>query len=219
VTTHPVASVRRGLIGVALIAATIGFGALAQEPDQPRTTVVPAAAASTLSAGSSGKSDAVQPVPVVDLERFLGEWYEIARIPAWFQNRCVRDTTARYQLRNDGRITVINRCVTRNGRIDQAQGLARVLDPTSQSRLKVSFVSLLGWRPFWGDYWIIGLDPEYRWLAVGDPGRQYGWILSRSSTLAPVQLEAAFQAMERNGYARDRFRLTPQNAGALLEGP
>jgi apolipoprotein D and lipocalin family protein len=152
---------------------------------------------------------AVQPVPAVDLERFLGSWYEIARIPAWFQNRCVKDTTALYQLRTDGKITVTNRCITRKGDIDQAVGLARVLDPATKARLQVSFVSLLGWRPFWGDYWIIGLDPEYRWLVVGDPRRQYGWILSRTSVMEPALLEAAFQSLERNGYGRGRFVLTP----------
>lgn len=153
---------------------------------------------------------AVQPVAAVDLERFVGPWFEIARIPAWFQNRCARDTTARYQRRSDGRITVINRCLTRGGKVDEAEGLARVLDPTTNARLQVSFVSLLGWRPFWGDYWIIGIDPDYRWLVVGDPRRQYGWILSRSASLEPAQLEAALQALERNGYSRERFVFTPQ---------
>ena len=153
---------------------------------------------------------AVQPVAAVDLERFVGPRFEIARIPAWFQNRCARDTTARYQRRSDGRITVINRCLTRGGKVDEAEGLARVLDPTSNARLQVSFVSLLGWRPFWGDYWIIGIDPDYRWLVVGDPRRQYGWILSRSASLEPAQLEAALQALERNGYSRERFVFTPQ---------
>jgi len=154
----------------------------------------------------------VQTVAAVDLDRFLGSWFEMARIPAWFQNRCVKETTARYQLRGDGRITVINRCLTRRGNIDQAEGLARVLDPATRTRLQVSFVSLLGWRPFWGDYWIIGLDPDYRWLAVGDPKRQYGWILSRSPVLEPTLLEAAFQSLERNGYSRERFVLTPQGS-------
>jgi apolipoprotein D and lipocalin family protein len=160
---------------------------------------------------------AVQPVAAVDLEpvdleRFVGSWFEIARIPAWFQNRCARDTTARYQRRNDGRITVINRCLTRGGNVDEAEGLARVVDPATNARLQVSFVSLLGWRPFWGDYWILGIDPDYRWLAVGDPRRQYGWILSRSAALEPNQLEAAYLSLERNGYARGRFVLTPQGA-------
>jgi len=188
------------LIAIALITATLHSLALTQARGQP-----------PLSPSPPATTHAVQPVAAVDVERFLGSWFEIARIPAWFQNRCVKGTTALYQLRRDGRITVINRCVTRRGDIDQAKGLARVLDPTTTTRLQVSFVSLLGWRPFWGDYWIIGLDPDYRWLVVGDPKRRYGWILSRSSVLEPALLEAAFLSLQSNGYARERFVLTPQS--------
>lgn len=163
----------------------------------------------TPAAHGAAAAASVQPVPAVDLNRFLGSWYEVARIPAWFQNRCVKDTTASYQLRSDGKISVTNRCLTGKGQIDQAVGLARVLDPTTKAQLQVSFVSLLGWRPFWGDYWVIGLDPDYRWLVVGDPKRQYGWILSRNRVIEPALLEAAFQSLERNGYSRARFVLTP----------
>jgi apolipoprotein D and lipocalin family protein len=201
VKTKPAVARHRRLIGLVLITASLSAPAMAWGPGVSAQTTSPAADGITVAA--------VQPVPAVDLERFLGSWYEIARIPAWFQNRCVKDTTALYQLRTDGKITVTNRCITRKGDIDQAVGLARVLDPATKARLQVSFVSLLGWRPFWGDYWIIGLDPEYRWLVVGDPRRQYGWILSRTSVMEPALLEAAFQSLERNGYGRGRFVLTP----------
>jgi apolipoprotein D and lipocalin family protein len=201
VKTKPAVARHRRLIGLVLITASLSAPAMAWGPGVSAQTTSPAADGITVAA--------VQPVPAVDLERFLGSWYEIARIPAWFQNRCVKDTTALYQLRTDGKITVTNRCITRKGDIDQAVGLARVLDPATKARLQVSFVSLLGWRPFWGDYWIIGLDPEYRWLVVGDPRRQYGWILSRTSIMEPALLEAAFQSLERNGYGRGRFVLTP----------
>lgn len=201
VKTKPAVARHRRLIGLVLITASLSGPAMVWGPGVSAQTTSPAADGITVAA--------VQPVPAVDLERFLGSWYEIARIPAWFQNRCVKDTTALYQLRTDGKITVTNRCITRKGDIDQAVGLARVLDPATKARLQVSFVSLLGWRPFWGDYWIIGLDPEYRWLVVGDPRRQYGWILSRTSVMEPALLEAAFQSLERNGYGRGRFVLTP----------
>ena len=210
-------AMRRFLIGIALITAGLDVGALAREPDVSTPATHPTGEVVTVPSEASGAAGAVQAVPAIDLERFLGEWYEIARIPAWFQNRCFKDTTARYQLRDDGRITVTNRCITRKGQLDQANGLARVLDPASKSQLKVSFVSLLGWRPFWGDYWIIGLDPEYRWLVVGDPKRQYGWILSRNPVMEPELLEAAFQTLERNGYTRERFVLTPQSTCTEIE--
>lgn len=201
VKTKPAVARHRRLIGLVLITASLSGPTMAWGPGVSAQTTSPAADGITVAA--------VQPVPAVDLERFLGSWYEIARIPAWFQNRCVKDTTALYQLRTDGKITVTNRCITRKGDIDQAVGLARVLDPATKARLQVSFVSLLGWRPFWGDYWIIGLDPDYRWLVVGDPRRQYGWILSRTSVMEPALLEAAFQSLERNGYGRGRFVFTP----------
>ena len=153
----------------------------------------------------------VMPVVSVDLQRYEGLWYEIARIPAWFQSSCVRDSTARYQQRPDGRLTVINQCLRRNGSVDRATGLARVVDPASNARLQVSFVSFLGWRPFWGDYWILGLGPEYRWAVVGDPSRRYGWILSRTPVLAPASLAEAFAVLERNGYRPGSFVLTPQS--------
>lgn len=194
------------LIAIALMTATLHPPALAQTQTQTQTHGEP-----SLTQLPPSVTRDVQPVAAMDVERFLGSWHEIARIPAWFQNRCVKDTTASYQLRRDGKISVINRCVTRSGEIDQAKGLARVLHPGTTTRLQVSFVSLLGWRPFWGDYWIIGLDPDYRWLVVGDPKRQYGWILSRSSVLEPALLEDALLSLERNGYTRERFVLTPQS--------
>ena len=205
----PAVALRRRLIELALITAGLVAQTMAMGPSTNAQTTSPAADVITVASESTADSGAVKPVPALDLERFLGPWYEIARIPAWFQNRCVKDTTAHYQLRTDGKITVTNRCITGKGHIDQAVGLARVLDPVTNARLQVSFVSLLGWRPFWGDYWVIGLDPEYRWLVVGDPRRQYGWILSRNPVMEPALLEAAFQTLERNGYLRGRFVLTP----------
>jgi apolipoprotein D and lipocalin family protein len=158
----------------------------------------------------------VTPVAALDLERYQGLWYEIARVPAWFQSRCEGQTTAQYQRRDDGRITVVNRCIQRNGKVDQARGIARVVDRSTNSRLQVSFVSVLGWRPFWGDYWVLALDPDYRWAVIGDPRRRYGWILSRSPQMDAATLNLCFQALERNGYKRTSFVLTPQSP---VDGP
>jgi apolipoprotein D and lipocalin family protein len=146
------------------------------------------------------------PVSRVDLNRYAGLWHEIARVPNRFQRQCVRDSLAVYTLRSDGRISVLNQCFKRNGRVDQARGVARVADPASQARLKVSLVSLLGWRPFWGDYWIIGLDPDYRWAIVGEPRRRFGWILSRSRSLDSSTLERIDAILEGNGYLPSQFQ-------------
>ncbi|GAB4314628.1 MAG: lipocalin family protein [Candidatus Sumerlaeia bacterium] len=122
------------------------------------------------------------PPPVelyVDLDRYAGHWYEIARYPNRFERGCV-GVTADYTLREDGRLTVVNQCWkgSFSGKRRRVRGLARVVDTESNSRLKVSF-----FRPFWGDYWIVMLDPDYQWAVVSDPNRKYLWILSRHKTM------------------------------------
>lgn len=151
----------------------------------------------------------VTPVGRVDLERYAGLWYEIAKIPNRFQKQCARGTTAEYTLREDGRIDVVNRCIKDNGEWDEAKGVAKIEGTDSNAKLKVSFVSFIGWRPFWGDYWIIGLDEDYRWAVVGTPNRNYGWVLSRKPAIDDVTLETIFEILERNGYVRDQFEMSP----------
>jgi apolipoprotein D and lipocalin family protein len=151
----------------------------------------------------------VTPVSSVDLERYAGLWHEIAKIPNRFQKQCARGTTAEYTLRDDGRIDVVNRCLREDGRPDEAKGVARIVDEETRAKLEVSFVSFLGWRPFWGDYWVIGLDEDYRWAIVGTPDRKYGWILARSPSLEDDELEEIFAILERNGYERSAFELDP----------
>ncbi len=153
-------------------------------------------------------SSPVTTVEFVDLSRYTGLWYEVAKIPNRFQKQCARGTTAEYALREDGRITVVNRCVKQDGDVDEAAGEARIVDTASNARLEVSFVSFLGWRPFWGDYWVLGLDPDYQWAAIGDPERKYGWILARTPTLDAVILREVFTILERNGYRRDMFEMS-----------
>jgi apolipoprotein D and lipocalin family protein len=149
-------------------------------------------------------------VAAVDLERYVGLWYEIAKIPNRFQKQCARGTTAQYSLREDGRITVVNRCFKRDGRADEARGVAKIVDTATNAKLEVSFVSFLGWRPFWGDYWIIGLDEDYRWAVIGTPDRKFGWVLSRTPSLAEDTMEKVFAILERNGYDRDAFETSTQ---------
>src|SRR4029078_10863291 len=100
----------------------------------------------------------VRTVPFVDLERYAGDWFEIARIENRFQRRCVGDVRASYSRRPDGRLDVVNRCRTADGEID-APGIARIVDEQTFARLKVRFApAWLSWLPLvWGDYWIIGL--------------------------------------------------------------
>ncbi|PJA74365.1 hypothetical protein CO151_09935 [bacterium CG_4_9_14_3_um_filter_65_15] len=160
----------------------------------------------------------VTAVSHVDLSRYTGLWHEIARTPNRFQKGCVRGTTAEYTLLDNGRIRVVNRCVNNKGQIDEAVGEARIVDTAGNAKLEVSFVIFLGWRPFWGDYRVLGLDPDYRWAAIGDPQRKYGWILARKPVLDPGTLDEIFLIFERNGYGRERFQASRPWPGSHRAG-
>ena len=144
----------------------------------------------------------------VDLKKYSGLWYEIAKIPNSFQDQCVYGTTAKYKINEDGEIEVINKCYDEEGNPDIAEGVAQVVDKKTKAKLEVSFVSFLGIRPFWGDYWIIGLDNNYNWAVVGTPNRKYGWILSRTSTLPDETMQTIFSILKKNGYNPDDFEMT-----------
>ena len=144
----------------------------------------------------------------VDLKKYIGLWYEIAKIPNSFQEQCAYGTTAEYKLLEDGNIQVINKCYTKDGEADVAEGLAKVVDKTTNSKLEVSFFSILGFRPFWGDYWIIGLADNYQWAVVGSPNRKYGWILSRTPTLPDETMNKIFSILKEQYYNPDEFEMT-----------
>ena len=139
-------------------------------------------------------------VSYVDLDRYLGTWYEIARIPNWFQDRCVGNVTADYSRLDTGNLAVVNSCVQSDGQVDAARGVARVVDDASNSKLEVSFFSLFGWQLFWGDYWILGLGDDYEYAVVGMPSRKYAWILARTRQL-PAELRGRIDKLLRDaGY-------------------
>lgn len=146
----------------------------------------------------------------VDIKKYTGLWYEIAKIPNRFQKQCISGTTAQYTLREDGRIDVVNSCIEADGSIDRAEGLARIVDKKTNAKLEVSFFSILGWRPVWGDYWIIGLDENYQWVVVGTPNRKYGWILSRTPQLDNKKNEELFQILKDQGYDPSDFEMSKQ---------
>ena len=147
----------------------------------------------------------------VDLKKYAGLWYEIAKIPNSFQDQCAYGTTAEYKIDEDGDIVVTNKCYDEDGEPDIAEGVAKVVDNKTSAKLEVSFVSFLGIRPFWGDYWIIGLDANYKWAVVGTPNRKYGWILSRTPSLPDETIKAIYDILKSNGYNPDDFEKTMQN--------
>lgn len=152
----------------------------------------------------------VTTVDSVDLNKYTGTWYEIAKIPNFFQDHCVKNTTANYKIDEDGDIVVLNSCIDEDGEVDDAEGLAKIVDKKSNSKLEVSFVSFLGIRPFWGDYWILGLSDDYSYVVIGTPSRKYGWILSRTPKMNDEDLETCFKIFEKNGYDRTKFEISVQ---------
>lgn len=149
-------------------------------------------------------------VDYVDLNKYAGLWYEIAKIPNSFQDHCVKGTTAKYTLTKDGEIEVINSCIDEDGEVDDADGVARIVDKKTNAKLEVSFVSFLGWRPFWGDYWVIGLDKDYKWAIVGTPSRKYGWVLNRTPKLEQTTLDEIFSIIKNQGYNPKDFEMSKQ---------
>jgi apolipoprotein D and lipocalin family protein len=148
----------------------------------------------------------VQTVAQVDISRYLGKWYEIARYPRFFQKQCVSDVSAQYVPRQDGKVEVTNRCRKRDGSIDEARGVAEVVDGSNNTKLEVTFMP-----PFSGDYWIIGLDKEYRWSIVASPNRRSLWILSRTPNLDKPELDKALRIISTQGFALDKLQYTSQD--------
>jgi apolipoprotein D and lipocalin family protein len=163
-----------------------------------------------------------EPLPTVasvDLPRYVGTWYEIGRLPNVFQRQCLSDTTAQYTARPDGNIDVTNRCRTAgkgDSEWETARGMARIIDPVSKAKLQVSFLpQALRWLPIgWGDYWVLELDPDYRWVMVGEPGLRYLWVLSRTPALPPGTLESLLARARALGFPVEQMLLTSQSAAA-----
>lgn len=153
-------------------------------------------------AACTGPSAPLRTVERVDLERYAGTWYEIASFPTRFQRGCT-GTTATYGLRDDGRVSVRNRCV-RDGGESSIEGVAWATDE-SNARLRVRFF----W-PFAGDYQVIALDPGYRWAVVGHPGRDSLWILSRTPRIEDALYRELVARAEAQGFEVARLVRTPQ---------
>jgi len=166
---------------------------------------------------TSQPEQTVRVVDSVSLERYVGLWYEIAKIPNRFQKKCAGGATAFYDLREDGKVDIINRCYDKNEHLVEAKGIAKIVDTRSNAKLKVSFVRFLGTNLFWGDYWIIGLGADYEYAIVGTPNRKYGWILGRSKVLADTTISEIFSLLRQQGYNPDAFQMTAQSEESKLD--
>ena len=157
-------------------------------------------------AGAAKSDSPLTVVDVVDLNRYLGMWYEIASYPSWFQKGCT-GSTAEYSLLSDGKIQVINRCHkdSLEGPLKVSKGKAEVVDPATNAKLQVWFF----W-PFKGNYWIIDLSPDYQWVVVGEPSRKYLWILSRTPTMDEAVYQEILERLPQKGYDPAGLRKTAQ---------
>ncbi len=174
------------------VSRILGLGLLALLP-----RVLPAA-----SWGSTPTNE-LKVVESLDLSRYAGQWFEVARLPNLFQRQCASDTSATYTPRPDGKITVFNECRRGDGRMDRITGLAKRASPAEpNTKLRVTFF----W-PFYGDYWVIDLDHDYRWAVVGEPRRRYFWILSRDPTLDGPTLAGILARARAQGYDLSKLQM------------
>lgn len=155
---------------------------------------------------------AVKTIASLDVPRYLGTWYEIAKFPNWFQKKCVSNTKAVYAARPDGNLRVLNSCKTASGETSEAEGLARQIGAKDSPKLEVRFApEWLSFLPLvWGDYWVIDLDSQYQVAAVSDPRREYLWVLSRTPQLDPKVYADLLQRLKQQQFDIQKLELTPQ---------
>jgi len=154
----------------------------------------------------------IQPISGLDVQRYVGRWYEIAKFPNRFQRKCVADTSADYSVMPEGGLRVVNRCRLESGQMDQAIGVARQIGGDSSAKLEVRFApAWLSFVPFvWGDYWIVDLDGAYDLAAVSEPKREYLWILSRSPAVDEGRYAALLGRLTAMGLDVGKLEKTAQ---------
>lgn len=163
---------------------------------------------------ASDVRDPLAVVPSVDLSRYAGKWYEIARLPNRFQKKCSGRVTATYTQFDVGQLIVINECQLQNGHTIRADGRARRSDGRGpNSKLKVRFApAWLSWIPqAWGDYSILELASDYSYSVVGTPDRRYLWILSRSPYMDDTIYNGIVTRIAESGFESSRLLRTRQS--------
>jgi apolipoprotein D and lipocalin family protein len=147
----------------------------------------------------------LETVSIVDVNRYLGRWYEIARYPNRFERKCARDVTAHYSIKANGEIRVVNSCITPAGSVTRSVGTAKIVDKSGHAKLKVTFF----W-PFYGNYWIIGLGPDYEYAVVGEPSRKFLWVLGRVPQMSDELYLRITSQLASKGYDASKLLRTPQ---------
>ena len=155
------------------------------------------AACASVSRNSVGNEHVPEPAKAVDLDRYLGQWYEFARYENRFERGC-EAVTANYAKRDDGLVSVINSCREGgvNGKLKSSEGKAKIVPNSNNAKLKVSFFG-----PFYvGDYWVLDHADDYTWSIVGEPSGRYLWILTREAKPAAELRTALIDRARKLGY-------------------
>ena len=180
---------------LALLLAIASFSASAQTAPQP-TTLPP-----------------VTTIAALDVPRYMGTWYELAKFPNRFQAKCTANTRARYLAQADGSVQVLNSCVTADGSTIDALGLAKQIGSATSPKLQVRFApAWLSWLPMvWGDYWVIDLDADYQLAAVSDAKREYLWVLSRTPQVNAKAYDALLERLKVQQFEVQKLERTAQH--------
>lgn len=160
---------------------------------------------------------AVKTIATLDVPRYLGTWYEIAKFPNWFQKKCASNTKAVYSAKSDGNLRVLNSCKTVAGETSEAEGLARQIGSKDSPKLEVRFApEWLSFLPLvWGDYWVIDIDSQYQLAAVSDPRREYLWVLSRTPQLDPKVYADLLQRLQQQQFDIQKLEITAQKTDGI----
>ncbi len=155
---------------------------------------------------------AVTTIASLDVPRYMGTWYEIAKFPNRFQAKCVTNTRARYLTQNDGSLQVLNSCLMADGSTMDALGLAKQVGGKTSPKLEVRFApAWLSWLPMvWGDYWVIDLDADYQLAAVSDAKREYLWVLSRTPQVNARAYDALIERLKAQHFDVHKLERTTQ---------
>lgn len=166
----------------------------------------------SLNAGAAAPSAPLAAIATLDVPRYMGTWYEIAKFPNRFQRHCSGFTKATYSALADGTLQVLNRCRTDDGKTDEAIGVARQQGRSDSPKLKVRFApAILSFLPMvWGDYWVIDLDPGYQLAAVSEPKREYLWILARTPRVDKASYDALVARLAAQGLEVSKLVATKQ---------
>ena len=163
-------------------------------------------------ATASAPLKALTTIAALDVPRYMGTWYEIAKFPNRFQRKCVGYTKAQYSPMTDGHVKVLNRCMLESGEMNEAIGAAKQVGAPTSPKLKVRFAP--AWLSFiplvWGDYWVIDLDDNYELAAVSEPSRDYLWILSRTPKVDPKSYESLLRRLAGKGFDVQKLEVTRQ---------